>query len=74
MQKVKCFLPNASDEINGIAFRPCGDGGVESAEALEDDVAAQFDGITGYVLVPVSAPPTEPKTAPAAPKRARAAG
>lgn len=72
MQKVKCFLPNASDVINGIAFRPCEDGGVESVEALEDDVAARFDGITGYALIPVSAPPAAPSPAPAAPKRQRA--
>lgn len=74
MQKVKCFLPNASDVINGIAFAPCADGGVESVDALEDDVAAQFDGINGYALVPVTTPPQAPTTPSAAPKRQRAAG
>ena len=63
MFKIKCFLPNASDEINGIAFAPCEDGGVESVDAVPDEVAKQFDGIRGYALVPVSEP------APAKPRR-----
>jgi len=47
MKKVTCTLPNVSDEINGIKFEL--DDGVATAE-LEDDVAAQFDGIPGYEI------------------------
>ena len=53
MFKIRCFLPNASEEINGIAFVPCADGGVESAEAISEEQAVQFEGITGYALIPV---------------------
>ena len=48
MKKVTCTLPNVSDEINGIKFELAD--GVATAE-LEDDVAAQFDGIPGYEIV-----------------------
>lgn len=57
MKRVRCFLPNAGDLINGIAFQPCADGGVESVDALADDIAAQFDGINGYALIPVEDKP-----------------
>lgn len=52
MIKVKCFLPNASEEISGIAFAKSEDGTMESVEALAPEVAAQFEGINGYVLIP----------------------
>lgn len=65
MFKIKCFLPNAGELINGIAFAPCEDGGVESVDAVSEEDAKQFDGINGYALVPVesSAPveSTKPK-------------
>jgi hypothetical protein len=52
MFKIKCFLPNASDSINGIAFSPCEDGGVESVDAVSEEDARQFEGIQGYALIP----------------------
>ena len=61
MFKIKCFLPNASNLINGIAFAPCEDGGVESVDAVSEEDAAQFEGIQGYALVPVESEPTKSK-------------
>jgi len=52
MFKIRCFLPNASEEINGVAFVPCADGGVESVEAIPEEQAMQFEGIKGYALIP----------------------
>lgn len=66
MFKIKCFLPNASDLINGIAFAPCEDGGVESVDAVSEDDAKQFEGIQGYALVPIESTTsveTKPKRA-----------
>lgn len=45
MFKVKCTLPNASTNINGIDFAEV-DGGVE---AVVDD-ASMFEGIPGYEI------------------------
>lgn len=56
MPKIRCFLPNASALINGIAFIPCEDGGVESQESLAEEIAHQFDGIQGYALIPERPP------------------
>ena len=47
MPKVLCTLPNASAEINGVAFTPA-DGGMLSEE-LSADRAAGFLVIPGYV-------------------------
>lgn len=62
MFKIKCFLPNASDLINGIAFAPCEDGGVESVDAVSEEGAKQFEGIQGYALIPVGEKARKPKT------------
>jgi len=62
--KIRCFLPNASSLINGVPFIPCEDGGVESQESLSEEMAAQFDGIQGYALIPDGTPKTARKTKP----------
>ena len=59
MFKIKCFLPNASNEINGIAFAPCPDGGVESVDAVSDEDANQFKDIRGYALIPFVQTPVD---------------
>jgi hypothetical protein len=58
MIKVTCKLPNASTNINGIEFESV-EGGVESV--MEDDAAAQFNGIPGYTLEPVEEKPATKK-------------
>ena len=47
MIKVTCKLPNASTNINSIDFEPV-DGGVTAV--MDDESAAQFEGIPGYTL------------------------
>lgn len=69
MKKIICDLPNASELINGIKFESTLDGAVISLEPVEDDVAAQFDGIPGYHLV--DAEPAGKKSETAAEKKAR---
>ena len=49
MAKVICSLPNASTEINGVAFEST-DGGMLSVE-VTDEVAEAFVAIPGYALV-----------------------
>jgi hypothetical protein len=60
MFHIICSLPNASEEINGIAFQTIeqGDGPdavntVQTIDPVEAEVAAQFDGIKGYTVVPL---------------------
>jgi hypothetical protein len=49
---IACTLQNASDNINGVAFKPREGGeGVISTEAVEANVAATFKGIEGYQLL-----------------------
>lgn len=55
MPKVICELPNASHEINGIAFTELDDGRMISAE-IDDETAAYFTSIPGYVLEGEEAP------------------
>lgn len=62
MPKVLCTLPNASAEINGVAFTPA-DGGMLSEE-LSADRAAGFLVIPGYVEHAEDPAPT-PAPAPA---------
>ena len=62
MPKVLCTLPNASAEINGVAFTPA-DGGMLSEE-LSADRAAGFLVIPGYVEHAEEPAPT-PAPAPA---------
>lgn len=74
MPKVLCTLPNASAEINGVAFTPA-DGGMLSEE-LSADRAAGFLAIPGYVEhaeepapapAPVAVTPRPKKPAPVVP-------
>jgi hypothetical protein len=48
MKKITCTLPNASEEISGVKFAKVDNAAV--AEGVDDAVAAQFDGITGYTV------------------------
>jgi hypothetical protein len=59
--KVVCTLPNASSLINGVKFEVHKLGMI--SEEIEDDVAAVFLKIKGYV----AAPAPKAATAPAAP-------
>lgn len=57
-KKVICTLPNASENINGVEFAKDLDGSMVSVAVLDDAVAAQFEGITGYKVQEVKAPTT----------------
>lgn len=63
-KKVICTLPNASELINGIAFAKDLDGSMVSVEVLDDAVAAQFQGITGFKVEDAKGPAAA-KAAPA---------
>lgn len=72
MPKVLCTLPNASAEINGVAFTPA-DGGMLSEE-LSADRAAGFLVIPGYVEhaedpAPAPAPAPAPVAVTQRPKK-----
>lgn len=76
MPRVLCELPNASTEINGVAFAAV-EGGMLSIE-LSEEAAANFASINGYRLyeAPVAAPAAvaeteaaEPEVQPRATKR-----
>ena len=49
MAQVICTLPNASEEISGVAFT-AHESGMISAE-ISDELAADFASINGYQLV-----------------------
>lgn len=49
MSKVLCILPNASSEINGVAFVPHAAGML--SEDISDEQAALFTSIPGYEVV-----------------------
>lgn len=49
MPKVKCTLPNAANEINGVKFVSHASGGMVSEEISEEQ-AANFAAIPGYAL------------------------
>ena len=55
MAQVICTLPNASEEISGVAFT-AHESGMISAE-ISDDLAADFASINGYQLVGDEAAP-----------------
>jgi hypothetical protein len=57
--RIHCTLPNASDSINGIAFKTIDDG-VESVDLHSKDVAERFRGINGYELIGIDQ--SEPKS------------
>ncbi len=50
MSYVICTLPNASDEISGVAFEDHPEGKV-SVEAVSAEVAERFASIDGYKVV-----------------------
>jgi hypothetical protein len=51
MPHLKCTLPNASNKINGIEFKPAEDGGVISVAPLTEEQIALFAGIRGYEVL-----------------------
>lgn len=51
MAKVRCDLPNASENISGVAFTPAEDGSYVISEDVADEVAARFCSIPGYSMV-----------------------
>ncbi len=66
MKTVLCTLPNASENINGIAFERLADGSVQARMPAAQ--AAQFEGIAGYAVADAQ----EPKAAPPRAARAKA--
>lgn len=50
MPRIHCKLPNASTNINGVAFEPHPQGGMISEE-IDDERAAHFASIKGYKVV-----------------------
>lgn len=64
--KILCTLPNASHEINGVAFTPHPDGML--SEDVSQEVAQQFLAIPGYQYqaapLAYAAPPPAPEPAP----------
>ncbi len=51
MARVRCDLPNASENISGVAFMPAVDGSHVLSEEIADEIAARFCSIPGYSLV-----------------------
>lgn len=75
MKTVICTLPNASENINGIAFERGADGGVQARMSAAE--AAQFEGIPGYAITDgagaeAGGAPVKSKASPPAPGAARA--
>jgi len=56
MARVRCDLPNASENINGVAFMPAVDGSHVISEDVADEIAARFCSIPGYSLADESVP------------------
>uniref|UniRef100_UPI00258E779D hypothetical protein n=1 Tax=Pseudomonas sp. TaxID=306 RepID=UPI00258E779D len=48
MTKIRCTLPNASEEMNGVKFAVDAGGGVVSVDAVPDDLAAIFLSVPGF--------------------------
>lgn len=49
MTKIRCTLPNASEEMNGIKFAVDAGGGMVSVDAVPEDLAAIFLSVPGFV-------------------------
>lgn len=49
--KILCTLPNASEEISGIAFEKHPNGGMVSVDPVPEDVAEVLLSIDGYKAV-----------------------
>jgi hypothetical protein len=66
--KILCTLPNASEEISGIAFEAT-EGGMVSVDDVPEEQAGIFLSVPGFVAVDDKSqtPPPAPK-APAAKK------
>lgn len=53
-KKLICNLPNASNNISGIAFEPYEQGGMISVNEVDDQTADRFRKIKGYSVVDVA--------------------
>ena len=53
-KKLICNLPNASNNISGIAFEPYEQGGMISVNEVDDRTAYRFLKIKGYSVVDVA--------------------
>ena len=53
-KKLICNLPNASNNISGIAFEPYEKGGMISVNEVDDQTADRFRKIKGYSVVDVA--------------------
>jgi len=62
--KVICKLPNASEFINGVAFKTRGE--LMLSEDVAPEVAAAFAEIPGYEVLPAAPVVTELPAAPVA--------
>lgn len=49
MTKIRCTLPNASEEMNGIKFAVDAGGGMVSVDAVPEDLAAIFLSVPGFM-------------------------
>lgn len=64
MTKIRCTLPNASEEMNGIKFAVDAGGGVVSVDAVPEEMAAIFLSIPGFSAEAVKGkPPVDPEEA-----------
>lgn len=58
VRKLLCMLPNASENIDGIAFEPYEGGGmisVDPIDAIDESLVRKFLRINGYKIVEVRA-------------------
>lgn len=61
MTKIRCTLPNASEEMNGIKFAVDADGGVVSVDAVPADMAEIFLSIPGFTAEVKKGPVVDPE-------------
>lgn len=58
MPRIKCTLPNAAEEIDGVAFSADISGSMTSEE-VSDEVAERFTRIPGYTVADPKANPNK---------------
>ena len=74
MPKIVCTLPNASDNISGVAFTAREDG-AKVSEEISEELAAMFASIEGYALLEEeeASPPAPAPAKPAAASKSKRA-
>lgn len=60
MTKIRCTLPNASEEMNGIKFAAHAEGGMVSVDAVPDHLAEIFLSVPGFIA-DAKAPEDDPE-------------